>query len=84
MPALNLPQFYDTWIAEDGLDSTINYTSSSTLKVGELTSSGVTYQGTTLLKIPLNEIPAPSNARITALTSTYTLNSPVILVLTLQ
>ena len=65
MPDLNLPHFYDTWIAEDGLDSSINYTSSSTLKVGELTSSGVTYQGTTLLKIPLNEIPAPSNARIT-------------------
>ena len=30
-----------------------------------MTSSGLTYQGTTLLKIPLNEIPAPSNARIT-------------------
>ena len=65
MPALNLPHLYDTWIAEGGTDATLNYTSSSSLKVGEVSSSGSSYQASTLIKIPLTEIPTPSNARIT-------------------
>lgn len=62
MPQLQLPHFIDTWVAEGGVEGQQNHSTSSSLKVGELGSG---YHATALLKIPLNQIPTPSNARVT-------------------
>ena len=62
MPHLQLPHFIDTWVAEGGVEGQQNHSASSSMKVGELGSG---YHAMALLKIPLNQIPTPSNARIT-------------------
>ncbi|MCH1442711.1 MAG: DNRLRE domain-containing protein, partial [Candidatus Poseidoniaceae archaeon] len=62
MPQLQLPHFIDTWVAEGGVEGQQNHSTSSSLKVGELGSG---YHATALLKIPLNQIPTPGNARVT-------------------
>ena len=62
MPALQLPHFIDTWVAEGGIEGQQNHSTSTTLKVGELGSG---YHASALLKIPLNQLPTPSNARVT-------------------
>ena len=62
MPALQLPHFIDTWVAEGGVEGQQNHSTSTTLKVGELGSG---YHTSALLKIPLNQLPTPSNARVT-------------------
>ena len=62
MPELQLPHFIDTWLAEDGIEGQQNHSSSTSLKVGELGSG---HHASALLKIPLNQLPTPSNARVT-------------------
>ena len=62
MPDLQLPHFIDTWVAEGGTEGQQNHSTSNTLKVGELGSG---YHASALLKIPLNQLPTPSNARVT-------------------
>ena len=62
MPDLQLPNFIDTWVAEGGVEGQQNHSTSTSLKVGELGSG---YQTSALLKIPLNQLPSPNNARIT-------------------
>ena len=62
MPDLGLPHFIDTWLAEGGIEGQQNHSASTSMKVGELGSG---YQSTALLKIPLDQIPSPSNARVT-------------------
>ena len=62
MPDLGLPHFIDTWLAEGGIEGQQNHSTSTSMKVGELGSG---YQSTALLKIPLDQIPSPSNARVT-------------------
>ena len=62
MPDLQLPHFIDTWVAEGGIEGQQNHSASTTLKVGELGSG---YHTSALLKIPLNQLPTPSNARVT-------------------
>ena len=62
MPDLQLPHFIDTWVAEGGIEGQQNHSTSTSLKVGELGSG---YHTSALLKIPLNQLPTPSNARIT-------------------
>ena len=62
MPSLGIPHFIDTWLAEGGTEGQQNHSASTSMKVGELGSG---YQSTALLKIPLDQIPSPSNARVT-------------------
>lgn len=62
MPDLGLPHFIDTWLAEGGIEGQQNHSASTSMKVGELGSG---YQSTALLKIPLDQIPSPSNASVT-------------------
>ncbi|MGB0330163.1 MAG: DNRLRE domain-containing protein, partial [Candidatus Poseidoniaceae archaeon] len=62
MPELQLPHFIDTWLAEDGIEGQQNHSTSTSLKVGELGSG---HHASALLKIPLNQLPTPSNARVT-------------------
>ena len=62
MPDLQLPHFIDTWLAEDGNEGQQNHSASTALKVGELNSG---HHASALLKIPLNQLPTPSNARVT-------------------
>lgn len=62
MPGLGIPHFIDTWLAEGGTEGQQNHSASTSMKVGELGSG---YQSTALLKIPLDQIPSPSNARVT-------------------
>ena len=63
MPALNLPNFQDTYIIESGSGSSNTYNASSQMKVGAVAYDR---QAISLLKIPLNSLPQPSNARITS------------------
>ena len=62
MPDLLLPHFVDTWLADGGFEGQQNYSSSPSLKVGTLSSG---HHASALLKIPLNQVPSPSNARVT-------------------
>ena len=62
MPALNLPDFTDTYVLEGGSGSSSTYDSSGYIYVGEMSTG---YQSAGLIKIPLNQLPTPSNARIT-------------------
>ena len=62
MPDLNLPNFVDTYVLQSGSGSSTTYDTSSQLKVGA-TSNNV--QALSLLRIPLNSLPQPANARIT-------------------
>ena len=61
MPSLNLPNFIDTWVADSGVGSTTDQSSSSTFRVGTSTTGE---NATGLLKIPLTELPNPQNAHI--------------------
>ena len=61
MPSLNLPNFVDTWVADSGVGSTANQSSSSTLRVG---TSSTGNNATALLRIPLTDLPNPQNAHI--------------------
>ena len=61
MPSLNLPNFIDTWVADSGVGSTADQSSSSTFKVG---TSSTGENATGLLKIPLTDLPNPQNAHI--------------------
>ena len=61
MPALNLPNFIDTWVADSGVGATADQSSSSTFKVGTTTNGE---NATALIKIPLTELPNPQNAHI--------------------
>jgi len=62
MPSLNIPDFTDTYVIEGGTGSSSTYDSSGYIYVGEMTTG---YQSAGLIKIPLNQLPNPSNARIT-------------------
>ena len=62
LPHLNLPNFVDTYVIENGTGSDSTHENASTLLVGE-TSTG--YQSAALLRIPLSEVPQPSAARVT-------------------
>ena len=61
MPDLNIPNFIDTWVADTGLASTNDQSSSSTFRVG---TSSTGQNATGLMKIPLTELPNPQNAHI--------------------
>ena len=61
MPLLNLPNFIDTWVADSGVGSTTDQSSSSTFRVGTSTTG---QNATGMLKIPLTELPNPQNAHI--------------------
>ena len=61
LPHLQLPHFIDTWLADGGFEGQQNHSSSSSLKVGKLSSG---HNASALLNIPLNQIPNPSNARV--------------------
>jgi len=61
MPSLNLPNFIDTWVADSGTGATSDQSSSATFKAGT-DSTGV--NATSLMKIPLTELPNPQNAHI--------------------
>jgi len=65
MPDLQLPNFIDTWVADSGVGSTQDQSSSSTLKVG---TSSTGENATGLLKIPLTALPNPQNAHISEAT----------------
>ncbi|MDE0557975.1 MAG: DNRLRE domain-containing protein, partial [Candidatus Poseidoniaceae archaeon] len=62
MPSLNIPDFTDTYVIEGGTGSSSTHDSSGYVYVGEMTTG---YQSAGLIKIPLNQLPNPSNARIT-------------------
>ena len=62
MPNLQLPHFIDTWVAEDGVEGQQNHSAATSLKVGELGSG---HHASALIKIPLNQLPTPNNARVT-------------------
>ena len=63
MPNLNLPNFLDTYVIESGSGASNTYNSSSQLKVGAVAYNR---QAISLIKIPLNSIPQPINARVTS------------------
>ena len=62
MPSLNLPNFVDTYVIESGSGASSTYNSSSQLKVGAV---GYDRQAISLIRIPLNSLPQPTNARVT-------------------
>ena len=61
MPDLNLPNFIDTWVADSGVGSSADQSSSSSIRAG---TSSTGENATGLLKIPLTELPNPQNAHI--------------------
>jgi len=63
MPSLNLPNFLDTYVIESGSGSSNTYNTSSQLKVGAVAYDR---QAISLIRIPLDSIPQPTNARITS------------------
>ena len=63
MPSLNLPNFLDTYVIESGSGSSNTYNSSSQMKVGAVAYDR---QAISLIRIPLNSIPQPTNARVTS------------------
>ncbi len=62
LPHLDTPHMVDTYVIENGSGSDNTYENSTSLSVGELSSG---YQAAALLRIPLNEVPQPSAARVT-------------------
>ena len=62
MPALNLPNFEDTYVYEAGAGSSDTHDDSTQMKVGAI---GYDRQAVSLIRIPLNAIPQPVNARVT-------------------
>lgn len=65
LPSLNIPSFTDTWVVDSGSNINNTQNSSSVLKVGTLPTGE---RATSLLHIPLNELPTPSNAHVTRAT----------------
>ena len=63
MPSLNLPNFIDTYVIESGTSAPYTYNASSQLKVGAVAYDR---QAISLIRIPLNSIPQPINARVTS------------------
>ena len=63
MPSLNTPNFIDTYVIESGNTASNTYNSSSQMKVGAV---GYDRQAISLIRIPLNSIPQPMNARVTS------------------
>ncbi len=64
LPSLNVPHFVDTYVIENGSGADQSYGTSSTLSVGEVNG----YDAAALMLVPLDDIPQPSNARITVAT----------------
>ena len=62
LPDLDLPNFTDTYVIENGTGADSTYENSTTLRVGELSTG---YQAAALIRIPLSEVPQPANARVT-------------------
>ena len=64
LPHMNLPHFVDTYVVENGSGSDQTQASSSTLVVGNVAG----HDAASLIRIPLDDIPQPSNARVTVAT----------------
>ena len=62
MPALNLPNFEDTYVFEAGSGSSSSHENDTQMKVGAI---GFNRQAASLIRIPLNAVPQPANARVT-------------------
>jgi hypothetical protein len=62
MPSLNLPNFEDTYVYEAGSGSSSSHDDDSQMKVGAI---GFDRQAVSLIRIPLNAVPQPTNARVT-------------------
>lgn len=62
MPSLNLPNFEDTYVYEAGSGSSDSHDDSNQMKVGAI---GYNRQAVSLIRIPLNAVPQPGNARVT-------------------
>ena len=62
MPALNLPNFQDTYVYEAGSGSGDAHDEDDELIVGAI---GYNRQAVSLIRIPLNAVPQPANARVT-------------------
>ena len=65
LPHLNIPNFIDTWVVDGGTDFNQTHSSSTSLKVGTDSNGN---NATSLLKIPLTELPNPQNAHISKAT----------------
>ena len=63
MPSMNLPNFLDTYVIESGSGASSTYDDSSQMKVGAV---GFNRQAISLIRIPLDSIPQPVNARVTS------------------
>ena len=63
MPSLNLPNFVDTYVIESGAGASNTYNASSQMKVGAVAYNR---QAISLIRIPLDSIPQPVNARVTS------------------
>ncbi len=61
-PSMNIPNFVDTYVIESGAGSAATYASSAQLQVGAV---GFNRQAMSLIKIPLDSFPQPTNARVT-------------------
>ena len=64
LPHLNTPHFVDTYVVENGSGSDQTKDSSTTLLVGDVGG----YDAASLIRIPLDDIPQPTNARVTTAT----------------
>jgi hypothetical protein len=62
MPALNLPNFQDIYVYEAGSGSGDAHDEDDELIVGAI---GYNRQAVSLIRIPLNAVPQPANARVT-------------------
>tara|TARA_B110000467_G_scaffold7684_1_gene6746 strand:- start:4829 stop:13990 length:9162 start_codon:yes stop_codon:yes gene_type:complete len=62
MPSLNLPNFEDTYVYEAGSGSPDAHDDDTQMKVGAI---GFNRQAVSLIRIPLNAVPQPANARVT-------------------
>ena len=62
MPLLNLPNFEDTYVYEAGSGSSSTHDDETQMKVGAI---GYDRQAASLIRIPLNAVPQPANARVT-------------------
>ena len=65
LPSLSIPHFIDTTVIENGVGADSTHENDTGLGVGQTTSG---YQSAALLRLPLSEIPQPSNARVTGAT----------------
>ena len=65
LPHLNIPNFIDTWVVDGGADFNQTHSSSTSLKVGTDSNGN---NATSLIMIPLTELPNPQNAHISEAT----------------